>query len=299
MNIKSNKSRYSSIVDIKLCKVLLSSDNKDAIKCSYDQKTIIEPQVSYLPGIKLAGYTKNVSKENHTMVKYKLIEDSDNTVSTLYTYLADINGVFSRNYLSEILRPKLSTRTTVGGVSRDKGRSILTKLANQFNKGGKKRTAIKNVSSAFKFVNAAIKMDRSIDKFISISNSFRQLWYLNPAFSKVQYPFIPKVLDFVNHATPKFCIKRHLNKGPGRRKRAKKGSPKLRSYLAFLGPHGRRVMSFKWLMLNYYKVDKNYNFKKRLYFFIFNSLMGLEDTSAVSRKIELYKEVVSYLRKRN
>jgi len=133
----------------------------------------------------------------------------------------------------------------VAGIGRDRGRSILTKLANQFNRRGNQRTVIKHINAAFCLVHAAIKMDRSIDKFISVAKSFNQLWYLNPSFNRAPFPFIAKILDFTNYATPKFCIKRHINKGHGRRKKSKKGAPKLRSYLAFLSPHGRRVMSFK------------------------------------------------------
>lgn len=156
-----------------------------------------------------------------------------------------MTGVFSKSHYSAILKPKSSTHSLVAGIGRDRGRSILTKLANQFNRRGNQRTVIKHINAAFCLVHAAIKMDRSIDKFISVAKSFNQLWYLNPSFNRAPFPFIAKILDFTNYATPKFCIKRHINKGHGRRKKSKKGAPKLRSYLAFLSPHGRRVMSFK------------------------------------------------------
>jgi hypothetical protein len=52
-------------------------------------------------------------------------------------------------------------------------------------------------------------------------------------------------------------------------------------------------------MLDYFKLAKGYKFKRNLCAFILNTIVGLEDTAAVSRKIELYKEVVAYLRRRN
>lgn len=52
-------------------------------------------------------------------------------------------------------------------------------------------------------------------------------------------------------------------------------------------------------MLDYHKLSTGYRFKINLSTFIINTLMGIESNDAVTRKIELYKEVVSYLRKRN
>jgi len=52
-------------------------------------------------------------------------------------------------------------------------------------------------------------------------------------------------------------------------------------------------------MLDYYKLAKGHKFKRNLCTFIINSIMGLEDNAPVDRKIELYREVVAYLRRRN
>lgn len=260
---------------------------------------LLKPRVIYLPGSRLKCNSKSLLIENSTYIKDLAYLESESYINNIKCYLSEVVGVFSKRGYSEILKPKVSTASTVAGVSRDKGRSILTKLANQFNRSGKQRTAIKNLNDAFILAHFSLKMDRSTDTFISLSNAFNQLRYLNPAFSKMPFPFITKLLDYVNHATPKFCIKRHLNKGHGRRKKSKKGLPKLRSYLAFLKPHGRRIMSFKWLMLDYHRLSTGYKFKISLSTFIINTLMGIEGGDAVNRKIELYKEVVSYLRKRN
>lgn len=211
----------------------------------YKYPRLLKPKVTYLPGSRLKCNSKSLLIENSTYIKNLAYLESENCMNNIKCYLSEVVGVFSKRGYSEILRPKVSTTTTVAGVSRDKGRSILTKLANQFNKSGKQRTAIKNLNNAFILAHFSLKMDRSTDSFISLSNAFSQLRYLNPAFNKMPFPFVTKLLDYVNHATPKFCIKRHLNKGHGRRKKSKKGLPKLRSYLAFLKPHGRRVMSFK------------------------------------------------------
>ena len=57
--------------------------------------------------------------------------------------LSNYCGYSSTNYLSEVIKPKSSTYSAVAGVSRDKSKSVVTKVINQFNKKGNQRSAIK------------------------------------------------------------------------------------------------------------------------------------------------------------
>lgn len=132
-------------------------------------------KVKVLPIVYIPGYSKSIFNEVRSHIKKSIESDSIETIHSIRNYLSGTIGVFSNSHYSAILKPKLSTSKLVAGVSRDKGRSILTKLVNQFNRRGNQRTVIKHVNSALCFIHAAIKMDRSIDKFISIANSFNQL----------------------------------------------------------------------------------------------------------------------------
>jgi hypothetical protein len=213
-------------------------------------------------------------------------------------YLGGTYGVFSNDYFSEVVKPKKSTSKAVSGVSRDKGRSILLKIANQFNRKGNQRTAIKHLSKSLILSNLYMKLDKNSAKFVRSYSNLRQLGYLNAAYNNTPYPFTEAILDVANNATPKFCIKKHINKTAGRRKKAKKGVPKLRSYLAFLEPHSRRIMSLKWIMQGLVKVPKKYKFDKRLFYFLINSISNLNNKTHKDRKSELYKEVLAFLKKR-
>merc|ERR1712078_618705 len=82
--------------------------------------------------------------------------------------LVDYCGYSSTNYLAEVIKPKSSTYASVAGVSRDKSRSLVTKIVNQFNKRGNQRSVIKWFIKATNLFNLSLKLDRRSSKFISL-----------------------------------------------------------------------------------------------------------------------------------
>lgn len=210
--------------------------------------------------------------------------------------LANSCGYPSNNYLSEVLKPKSSTYSAVAGVSRDKGRSLVTKIVNQFNKKGNQRSIIKWFIKASNLFNLSLKMDKGSAKFKSLQESAPQLKYLNLSYNNAPFLFLSQVFTVLDKATPKFYIKKHISKSF--RKKKKNKAPKLRSYLAFLEPRSRRAMSLKWLMQGFFKIAKNHKFYKKLFFFIINDLAGITKKTAVRKKASLYKQVLMFLKKR-
>jgi len=222
---------------------LIESDK--LIKDATDLGWPLELNLLVFPGFKKPAMTKSYFLDRLPDSQPVLTKERLRITKSIRKYLSGTYGVFSNDYLSEIVKPKKSTNKSVSGVSRDKGRSILLKIANQFNKKGNQRTAIKHLNKSLILSNLYMKLDKNSTKFIRSYVNLKQLGYLNAAYNNTPYPFTEAILNVVNNATPKFCIKKHVNKTSGRRKKARKGVPKLRSYLAFLEPHSRRVMSLK------------------------------------------------------
>lgn len=253
----------------------------------------------------MSGYirpfdSKSFFKSGGKELRSKIDINTDKMAVSIRGYtsnrLANYCGYSSTNYLSEILTPKSSTYSSVAGVSRDKSKSLSTKIINQFNKKGNQRSVIKWFVKAFNLFNLSLKMDSRSSKFIGLQNVIPQLKYLNLSYNNAPFLILNQLVTVLDKATPKFYIKKHINKNF--KKKRKNKAPKLRSYLAFLEPRSRKAMSLKWVMRGFFKIAKNHKFYKRLLFFIVNDLAGLTKKTSVQRKASLYKEVLLFLRKR-
>ena len=121
--------------------------------------------------------------------------------------LTNYCGYSSTNYLSEILTPKSSTYSSVAGVSRDKGKSLSTKIINQFNKKGNQRSIIKWFVKALSLFSLSLKMDNRSSKFVSLQNIIPQLKYLNLSYNNAPFLILNQLVAVLDKATPKFYIK--------------------------------------------------------------------------------------------
>lgn len=257
-----------------------------------------QPTLYFFPGLRVVTsdslYFYNLNKEARINSTIKLSPK----IASIRQYLKKNLGVFSSDYYTTLLSPKVSTRKTVAGVSRDKKRSMLVKLLNLNFNGGLKLNSMKIFNSALTDFYMLLKADKSSEYFISTSRTYKELLFLNTSYKDSVIPLTQQLTYLTNNTTPKFVIKKHINKLPGRKKK-KKGPLSLRSYLAFIKPSGRRLSSLKWLASSIKRMDTNRKLKVRIMDFFINSVMTISDKTPIVKKVEIYQGVLSYLKRKN
>ena len=145
------------------------------------------------------------------------------TNSTLQVrrYLEGNIGSSSDNYLSELLKPKKSTLISPSGSSRDKGRSILTKMINQFNKKGNQRSVIKYFRVAAVMLNSLAVSGKRIPRGIKSKELLKQIKFIALAHKHIPFSLTDKILTLVNNATPRVYLKNHCSNQVKKKKRIK------------------------------------------------------------------------------
>lgn len=287
-----NRSKPLFLANFSKSKILRKEFKKKRWPCYPKRRSMS----GYMRPFESKSFFKSGSSELHVKTKVNTSKFMTSIKGYTSSKLSNYCGYSSTNYLSEVIKPKVSTYSAVAGVSRDKSKSVVTKIINQFNKRGNQRSVIKWFIKASNLLNLSLKMDKKSTKFIGLQNAVPQLKYLNLSYNNAPFLFLNQLVSVLDKSTPKFYIKKHVNKSF--RKKRKNKAPKLRSYLAFLKPRSRKAMSLKWVMRGFFKIAKNHKFYKKLFFFIINDLSGLTKKTSMQRKASLYKEVLLFLRKR-
>jgi hypothetical protein len=232
--LDKNKNNKLSKVDLK--------KNTDT-KVLYNLKRLKKSTFYFFPGQRIASSDSNYFIKMNKEVRDSLcIGLNSNTLSLRY-YLRRNIGVFSENYYASLLVPKTSTKRTIAGVSRDKKRTLLTKLSNINQISGLKLKSINGFNEALVYIHTLLKAYKGSSVFQGALKTYKDLLFLNTSYKDSHIPIINKLVFLINNTTPKFVIKKHVNRLPGRRK--KKGPIPLRSYLAFIKPSGRKLSTLR------------------------------------------------------
>lgn len=235
--LKSIGFKFSS-----LFKINFSTNN---INPKFKEKSnLLKSTLFVFPGIRAATSDSTYFVNLNYSIRGNLDLNVPLQVSSLRSYLRKDVGLFSNSYYSSMLSPKVSTFTEVAGVSRDKKRSIMVKLANYNYSNGLKMSTIKFFSESVRDFYKLVKADKNSDPFLSSLKLYKNLKLLNTKYKDSNIPLLNYITYVSNNSTPKFVIKKHINNLPGRRKK-KKRPLSLRSYLAFIKPSGRKISSLR------------------------------------------------------
>jgi len=225
--------------------------------------------LSNQPTPRIKKITKYINLPGSTIQRSTLTSLSPNSVYDSYNggmskakirlnielYLSNTKGVFSDNVLSKLVTPRNYLIPKSSGLYRDQNSTLFSKIANLFARRGNKPTMIKIVAEAFIFVNQLLRMRRNCSQFNNLLTDYSQLLFMNKLYNKESFSHVDNITNLVKKATPHFCVKKHYNNTPGR-KRKNPGRPNFRSYVAFIKPHGRRLMTLRWIFKDIYKLDK-------------------------------------------
>lgn len=226
-----------------------TKDNNESTLLHKSEETKVDgsglnPTLYFFPGVRLSTSDNYYFYKLNKKVRKNFKLTSEPKIMSLRQYLRKGVGLFSNNYYSTLLTPKISTKKTVAGVSRDKKRSMLTKVANISLISGLKLNLIATFRLALVDFYLMLKSNKGSNYFLSSLKTYKDLVFLNTSYKDSSIPIIEKLTYLTSNSTPKFVIKKHINKLPGRKKK-KKGPLSLRSYLAFIEPNGRKLSSLK------------------------------------------------------
>lgn len=212
-------------------------------------RSSLNPQYSFpvtelvrLPGLKSRSNYKSTRSTNSDFFQTEAIKTN---VSLLRKYLIGTKGVFSESNYSAIIVPKSSTLKKLDGVSRDQRRTLLSKISNYLMRSGCGMTSTRILNSALITVNILSKCDVNSKLFLKFLPTYNSIPFLNSTYKNSNIPIITKLIEGSINSIPRFFIKKHTSKLPGRKKNKSKGKPPVRNYLAFIKPHGRALLSLK------------------------------------------------------
>lgn len=285
-------SRYKSNLKVDLTKSKVS--NPDLSKPKFIKH---KANLMYLPG---AINFITVPKINNYINVLNLNIDNFLKLTSvrLREYLMDTKGVFNKSNYSSILVPKSSTKKLPSGVSKDQRRSVMSKISNYFTKNGLNLTSVIHLNKAFVLLNKLSKADTSSDSYARFSLSYDNLSLLNASYRSSNLPIVGNLIEGSVQSIPRFFIKKHKSKLPGRKKNKTKGKPPVRSYLAFIKPHGRSLIGLKWLVSDLGKMPKNVKLHEKYTHLMITNIMKVDSKLYKSKKISIYKSIVDYLKRK-
>lgn len=251
----------------------------------------------YLPGSRNL-YNFTINNQLKSQLDCIVKQHADLNISYIRKYLISTKGVFSRFNYSSILIPKSSTQKTVSGVSRDQRRSLLSKISNYFMKNGASNTSIRSLNYALVTLNALSKSDKNSDLYLRFLSTYEFTSFLNSTYKSVNLPIVSNLIEGSVNSIPRFFIKKHISKLPGRKKNKTKGKPPVRSYLAFIKPHGRALLSLKWLVSDMNKMSNGSTLKNKYIHLLMTNVLRLNTQSYADKKIQTYKSIIAFLKRK-